>query len=115
MSCLIRSEIILLQSLRRYEEEQKEDKCNKDDTLNKNKKMKDNKLTPTPESGVYNEYPEKEHEIRYNCCLCIPIKPANYDLPRQFGDQLYKLGNNGLGAWRTGTASTDVILYNLTQ
>ena len=32
-----------------------------------------------------------------------------------FEHYFYKLGNNGIGAWRTGTVTSDVILFNVSR
>lgn len=62
---------------------------------------------------------EKNENSKANNFFCS-IFPLAYCLePNCIENYLehyfYKLGNNGIGAWRTGTVTSDVILFNVTR
>ena len=62
---------------------------------------------------------ERNEKSKANNFFCS-IFPFAYCLEpncieNYFEHYFYKLGNNGIGAWRTGTVTSDIILFNLTR
>ena len=77
-------------------------------------------LTTTTQQLVPIEPPEN-HSAEWKRYFRLPLKrcssfiPTPYTVQNHLKGSFNFLGNHGVGAWKTGTVSTDVILNNLTR